>query len=448
MLFAFTFLPKAAHVKELAKMNSPRESHVKVAALILSLVGASLALLAVLAQPSTQTVAKYWRVESIVLICTLNALSLITFLLSKRLVPALALMTVRALLVWVVGEPYGGWVLLKLPLWSSLFIEAGGFLGPPTSLLVQSSFLVFILVSQRPLLIWGDELVPGLASLQIVAVAVFLVGLAVLLFLLKSAVTAVGRQTAVSARLDEAVSRLSAANLGFQKLASAAEERSAEDERKRITREIHDAIGYALTNLIMMAEAAIRMSPRDALGLRDLLAQAREEAQVGLNETRKALRLLRNVPAERVQGLPAIHRLVGLFGSATGVEVKVEYCNAFQSYGEEADMVVYRMIQEGMTNAFRHGRATVIRLQFWQDAGGLRVTLWDNGRGVDQTVKEGIGLSGMRERLERIGGNVQAERVPDGFALRAWIPLPIRSGSTSPINERKETRGKDFAASC
>ena len=61
-------------------------------------------------------------------------------------------------------------------------------------------------------------------------------------------------------RLDEAVGRLTSANLTFQDLASTAQERSAEDERKRITREIHDAIGYALTNLIMTMEACMRLA--------------------------------------------------------------------------------------------------------------------------------------------------------------------------------------------
>jgi signal transduction histidine kinase len=410
----------------------PKELHLKYAILALSFACSGVSLLFILSPIPAPVIQQYWRADSIALICVLAGLSIGAFF-SRRPMLTVALLAIRMAAVTIVCRPYGGLMMIKLPLWSGVFIEAGGFLDPPFSLLVQAFFSLVILLSQGPLLIWGEELIPGTPSVALVAAAVCLAGLAALLFLLRICVRVVRRNEEQSARLDEAVRQLTVANLSFQKLASSAEERSADDERKRITREIHDSIGYALNNLIMMMEAATRMAPKDAATLRGLLAQAREEAQVGLNETRKALRLLRMVTQDQVRGLSAIHRLVSIFSSATGVEVKVEYCNADQSFGDAIDLAVYRMIQEGMTNAFRHGRATLIRLQFWQDHTGVRVILWDNGT-AEESVKDGIGLSGMRERVERIDGTFHASRVADGFEISAWLPFagglpPARSAS-------------------
>ena len=64
---------------------------------------------------------------------------------------------------------------------------------------------------------------------------------------------------------------------------------------------------------------------------------------------------------------------------------------------------MFSMIQEGMTNSLRHGKASQVRLMFWQTDSELIVNLYDNGKGSD-TIREGIGFSGMRERIARLGG--------------------------------------------
>jgi signal transduction histidine kinase len=187
-------------------------------------------------------------------------------------------------------------------------------------------------------------------------------------------------------------------------------------------------------------EACLRLVSKDEEKLRVLLARAREEAQLGLNETRKVLRVLREEVPARARGLSAIHRLVTLFSNATGVTVKTEYCNASLSFGEEMDLAIFRMIQEGLTNAFRHGHANEIKVKFWQERDGITITFWDNGVGGD-IIKEGIGLQGMRERVEQIGGTVQAYRTADGFELRTWLPL-----DGGAARERTVVYGQDIPA--
>ena len=348
------------------------------------------------------------------------AVSLVLYV-ARRDVAVGSLLMARLLLALLMGIPLGPMMSIKIALWSSLVLEACAYLQHPFRLAAAASIITVVLLFQQRFRVWGESVEPPPLQL-VVAACAWLAGLAVVTCTLQRFVDMIIDERRTVERLDQAVRQLTIANLGFQKVASNVQEQSAEDERKRITREIHDSIGYALTNLIMMMEAAVRLAPETAVRLRELLAQAREEAQLGLSETRRALSILRAIGQHEVRGLSAIHRLVTIFSQATGVDVQVNYCNAAQSFGTEADRAIYRMVQEGLTNAFRHGRATLIRLHFWQEPDGLRVILWDNGP-AGGNVTEGIGLSGMRERMVNIGGELRFGRMADGFEVSAWIPL-------------------------
>ena len=109
------------------------------------------------------------------------------------------------------------------------------------------------------------------------------------------------------------------------------------------------------------------------------------------------------------------------FQTATGVEVRISYGNAPFSLGREVDATIYRLIQQGLTNAFRHGAASEVRVNLWLADTEVRVNISDNGRGSGD-VKEGIGLGGMRERLASLGGRIETRSRADGFDLSAFIP--------------------------
>ena len=223
-------------------------------------------------------------------------------------------------------------------------------------------------------------------------------------------------------RLDHAVSRLARANLGYQEYASRAEHVSMLEERKRITREIHDVIGYTMTNNIMMMEAASDMVWREPARVTSLMSTARENAQKGLEEIRNALHLLRAQEVPSDTSAAALTKLIKTFETATGVQVQLELGNIPWQFPLEVEYVLYHLIQEGLTNSFRHGRATKVRIIFWITESVLFVTVWDNGHGSEQ-IEEGIGIAGMRERLEMVSGHLDGANVADGFQLRAQIPL-------------------------
>jgi len=102
--------------------------------------------------------------------------------------------------------------------------------------------------------------------------------------------------------------------------------------------------------------------------------------------------------------------------------VRLNLGNTPASLGARVDDVVYRMIQECLTNALRHGNATEITVSFWIVGGVLRLSIADNGVGSKEIVP-GIGLSGMAERLSHVGGTMKAENTPFGFLVFSEIPV-------------------------
>ena len=222
--------------------------------------------------------------------------------------------------------------------------------------------------------------------------------------------------------LEGAVTNLSTANREYQAYSQGLESKSASAERGRITRELHDTVGYALTNIIVMMDAAKVMAGTGGQGLGQLLEDARTHAEDALQETREILYRLRSLREVPLEGLRAVAQLVQAFGEATGVRVRLNYGNVPFSFGREIDATVFRFVQEGLTNAFRHGRATEVTVNLWQHEAEIALALRDNGKGAAQ-LADGIGLAGMKERLAALGGSLEAANVEDGFELRATIPF-------------------------
>ncbi len=222
-------------------------------------------------------------------------------------------------------------------------------------------------------------------------------------------------------RLDESLARLAAANMSYQAYAIDLEERSVEKERQRITRDIHDIVGYTLTNNIIMMEAAVDMIRKDPLGVPRLLHSARQNSEQGLEQIRTALYQLRAQSERAPEGVGAITRMVRVFQRATGVEVRLELGGQRFHLSGEANAAVLHFVQEGLINSFRHGRATQILVMFYLGPSDLSVNVWDNGTGSEAPA-EGIGIAGMRERAEQIGGSLTYENAVDGFSITLRIP--------------------------
>ncbi len=303
---------------------------------------------------------------------------------------------------------------------ASLFIEISLYLDLPGSIILQILFLALFLVSRKHGTAWQME-IPPVRPADLAASFFFLMVAALLSQMLKYKKKQNIFYLNKIKHLDSAISQLSSANMGFQSYVKTLEIQVIMGERKRVSREIHDTVGYALTNIIMMMEAAVRLPCEEYEKIAELLNLTKSQAQKGLTETRAALRLLRNEKVVQLEGLGMIEELITAFKKATGIEIEMEYGNFKGFTNEKIDAIIFRIIQEGLTNAFRHGMATRIRISFWDFDSFLQIIIHDNGMGAEKVV-EGIGIAGMKERIMEIGGELLIRSVADGFKVTARIP--------------------------
>ncbi len=222
-------------------------------------------------------------------------------------------------------------------------------------------------------------------------------------------------------QLEDAVQKLTRTNLGYQNYASEASARSQRDERLRITRELHDVIGYTFTNNIMMMEAAVAKIHTDPERVSRLIDLARENAKSGLEKVRHSLYVLRSQETPRTPMANKIVHLLTVFQAATKIDVRFDFANLPNEIDEERESALYYFVQEAVTNAFRHGEPSVITVTLLSTDASLVASVSDNGHGVGP-LKEGIGISGMRERIGRLNGALRILTLADGLEITAEVP--------------------------
>lgn len=330
---------------------------------------------------------------------------------------------VRVMLLLGLGNSFGADLDFTLPLLLAAELEVCVYDDPPLSMGIAFGLLAVTTVAQ------GAALVRAAPSAWVHPVGLRLV--AGSLAAVAAGLMTRHRQRSISlmqevAQLDKAVADLSDASRGYLAVADAEQARSAREERDRITRELHDTIGYTFTNLIMMMQAAKALSAVDSGRLAETLQQAAEQAQRGLADARRVLYLLRDRAGGEQRGLGGVEHLVRTFEQATSVRVRVDYANMPVRCEEEVESFVYHFIQEGLTNSFRHGKARNIHIKFWRAEAALRVAITDDGTGSEEQ-KEGLGIRGMRERLGKLGGTLEARNVPGGYELVADVPLRLEA---------------------
>lgn len=241
--------------------------------------------------------------------------------------------------------------------------------------------------------------------------------------------TLAARHTQSVDRLEEAVRNLTETNAAYQTYAAYIEENSKEAERNRLTREIHDIVGYSMTNLLMIVQAALYSDNQDQVT--ELLQKAQTHINASMQEVRTSLRRLRSTQKKALHGVGLIRHLTDNFSRVTGIKVALDVIAFPRVISEDIEKTLYRMLQESMTNSFRHGKATEIDVTFQVHRNVLFVKIRDNGRGKSALgpaqgyasgPAEGIGLRGMRERIEETGGTLTTVSGKDGFTVFARLP--------------------------
>lgn len=386
----------------------------------------------------TAFVADRWRAQYLGLLVLSVALAAAA---AAARTPLLRVTVFSSQLVVLLVATYANSILVfsELTLTLALIVEAHVLFGLWPASFFSGCAAGILVLTPRADSAWGFAMHPWSADPSISA-ALYAAVMVFVTHFFHNAVTALEEERRHAQRLNQSVLQLTSANVGFQDYATSAERRSSQQERNRITREVHDAIGYTLTNVVMMMEAAQDLIGVDSARLRRTLISARMHAQEALAEIRKTLRSLRQVIEPESDPIDVLAKLFRTFEAATGVELEVEYRNLSSAPRMMIDAVVYRTVQEGLTNAFRHGRATRVTVLFWYDGRRLSLSIRDNGVGAAD-LSEGIGLRGMRERVEPLGGEVHAGGMKGGgFELRVSIPTQVMAANPG-ANSGEDTTG-------
>lgn len=212
--------------------------------------------------------------------------------------------------------------------------------------------------------------------------------------------------------------KLKKANNDLEMYASSIEEITLLRERNRLSREIHDSVGHALSTIIIQLGAIEKVVDKNPTGGKQLAANLREFTQKSLNDVRGAVREIKPKEFENYEGIIIIDELINKFKKLTGVDVRLSFTKEKWALNSDQTFVIYRIIQEFLSNSLRHGKSTVIKITMAFNEYSLIVALKDNGIGKDKVI-EGLGLRSMRERVEELGGAFDYSTKPnDGFLVR------------------------------
>jgi signal transduction histidine kinase len=335
----------------------------------------------------------------------------------------------RWYILLVMGYSIGGFLSAKLVLGIGLMVEIGILVRMPLNLaLAAFAVAAFGFAQAWPGIFSGNGLVDtqSLPSFDELSVLCLVLCLSALTAAWIARMSERQKELGDVIRIQEGnLDALAELNRNLQGYARIVDEQSTERERNRISREIHDISGYIFTNLIALMDAAGSMRRDDQAGLTDILVTARTQAQEGLRETRVALRKLRSEQPGMADSTRAIFKIVSIFRKIADIEVELNLGNLPHFLAQDLNLALYRTVQEALTNAVRHGKATRVRVNFWVEGTELLLTITDNGKGAFEVVK-GIGLEGMEERLGPLGGVVGVGRAPEGgFSLSVQVPIRL-----------------------
>jgi len=202
---------------------------------------------------------------------------------------------------------------------------------------------------------------------------------------------------------------------------------SAEDERKRIARELHDETAQTLAALLIRIRLVQRAGDDEARA--KLLDEMRTDVGRALEGIRRFARGLRPPALDELGLVPAIESHARSLEEISGLRITVECEEVAGDLPPQAELATYRIVQEALSNVVRHARATQAWVRIGHEAGRLVVAVEDDGRGFDpgnvtSTEGGGLGLFGMKERAGYIGGQVEVASTPGGGTrVRAEIPL-------------------------
>jgi signal transduction histidine kinase len=203
-------------------------------------------------------------------------------------------------------------------------------------------------------------------------------------------------------------------------------ERGVHSERMRMAQEVHDIVGHGLAAIKMQADIALHVLDKQPDVARPSLEAISTTSAHALDELRTTLRMLRSA-AESQASTPGLADLDALYQRmrAAGLRIRVHTTGEPGSPSPELALVVYRTIQESLTNVLKHAYPKEAEIVLDNQPGAVRITV-TSGFAEMTPRSGGSGITGMRERVTSLGGWLTAGPVPDArFIVDAWLPEKV-----------------------
>ncbi|MBZ5676214.1 MAG: MCP four helix bundle domain-containing protein [Acidobacteriia bacterium] len=201
-----------------------------------------------------------------------------------------------------------------------------------------------------------------------------------------------------------------------------------EEERRNLSRELHDEVGQAMTAMLVDL-GRLEAAPPDGAVLRERLGSTRRLAETCVGMVRNMALLLRPSMLDDLGLIPALRWQAREVTRRTGLPVKMVADDIADDLLDSHRTCLYRFVQEALNNCARHSRASQVRVVVREDADGLSVSVQDNGIGFDPRQEKGMGLLGMEERVARLGGRLRVESQPGHGTL---ISMHFRTANCQP----------------
>jgi signal transduction histidine kinase len=211
-----------------------------------------------------------------------------------------------------------------------------------------------------------------------------------------------------------------------------------DEERRRIARDLHDTAGQTLA-AIKMSVALIRDTKDLPAKVQPLLDDLNALADEALQEVRTTSYLLHPPLLDEAGIASAARWFVEGFARRSGIDVHCEIPDKMQRPARESELVLFRVLQESLTNVHRHSAATSANVRLSREGSEFHLEVSDNGRGLsEEHIRKldgagnhsGVGISGMRERVRELNGNFEIACLKPGTAIRVSLPAAIAHDSS------------------
>ena len=216
---------------------------------------------------------------------------------------------------------------------------------------------------------------------------------------------------------------LKKANEELENLTTTIEEVTVLRERNRISREIHDSVGHALSTAMIQLSAMERIAEVNNDPLGEMAKSLREFINESFQDVKKAVKDLKPDEYENFEGVIRITEACKTFEKLSGVKVKINISEDKWILSTKQSQNLYRVTQEILSNALRHGKATEIKIIMNYLENEMVMSFKDNGVGTDKIEETGVGLKSIRERIQELDGMITIEsKKGEGFFVKITIP--------------------------